>query len=476
MDNYLLDSAFLKKVDLDKNKIFYVKIIVLDKEENPISSIQGRVSTGNVNIDGNSSIRRTCNLTFVAEKANNDLTNIDNLLSANKKIKIIQGLENNIDDKYDKILWFPLGIFVITNPSISHSSAGVTISLSCKDKMCMLNGECGGGLPTSITFHEYDQMIGYREVDAIISSGYDPSTIVTDPKDYIIYKIGQDYWSWSITHGWVQEENADAANTIVTIPQRIYDIIQTLVCNYGNEPISKIFISDVPVQIKQLVRWKGSSPLYYNTKTSEYTTIPIINSSTQNNWIEFKNNQDVGYIYTDFVYPGELISNIGDNVCNILDKIVSVLGNYEYFYDVDGNFHFQEIKNYLNNSYDPTDIYRIDNNGKPILVEGQIEYLALADNNLSILDNLSYQVDFNSNNKSVYIFDENNGLVTSYSNSPNYTNLKNDYHIWGKNEDGYAIHYHLVIKEKPKIMNAYRVYDELDDNGKYTGRIKLEGT
>ena len=29
------------------------------------------------------------------------------------------------------------------------------ISLSCKDKMCLLNGECAGGLPTSITFHEY---------------------------------------------------------------------------------------------------------------------------------------------------------------------------------------------------------------------------------------------------------------------------------------------------------------------------------
>jgi len=34
-----------------------------------------------------------------------------------------------------------------------------------------------------------------------------------------------------------------------------------------------------------------------------------------------------------------------------LDKIKNTLGNYEYFYDINGHFVFQEIKNYLNKSY-----------------------------------------------------------------------------------------------------------------------------
>nr|DAE09686.1 MAG TPA: Neugrin [Myoviridae sp. ctjhW4] len=32
----------------------------------------------------------------------------------------------------------------------------------------------------------------------------------------------------------------------------------------------------------------------------------------------------------------------GDTVTSALDKIKQVLGNYEYFYDLDGNFIFQE--------------------------------------------------------------------------------------------------------------------------------------
>jgi len=38
------------------------------------------------------------------------------------------------------------------------------------------------------------------------------------------------------------------------------------------------------------------------------------------------------------------------------------LGNYEYFYDVYGNFVFQEIKNYLNNSQSKLIIDKLNNN------------------------------------------------------------------------------------------------------------------
>jgi len=45
-----------------------------------------------------------------------------------------------------------------------------------------------------------------------------------------------------------------------------------------------------------------------------------------------------------------LVGNAGDTVTTILDQIRDTLGNYEYFYDINGNFRFQEIKNYLNTS------------------------------------------------------------------------------------------------------------------------------
>ena len=92
----------------------------------------------------------------------------------------------------------------------------------------------------------------------------------------------------------------------------------------------------------------------------------VVNDGT---WRSFGYNEDVGYVYTSFTYPGSLVSSIGDNVCTILDKIKNTLGNYEYFYDVEGNFVFQEVKNYLNTSYDPTDVYRLDNGRKVELLK-----------------------------------------------------------------------------------------------------------
>lgn len=407
--NYLKDSAFLKKLDLENLKKYYVKITILNLDELPIRSIQGKVTSGSINIDGSSSVRRTCNLTFVTNEVENDLTNIKNLLSINKKIKIEIGLENNVNNYYDDIIWFKQGIFVINQPNISHNAQGVSISLSCKDKMCLLNGECGGGLPASVIFNTYDQI------------------------------------------------NEDGS--ITTVENRVFDIIQTLVMNYGGEDINKIFINDVPLETKQIVRWTGSESLYYNKSTDMYTLNSEM-TATDGDWKTYKYNEDIGYAFIDFVYPGELISGIGDNVCSVLDKIKNLLGNFEYFYDIDGNFIFQEIKNYLNNSYKGSEKFAYDKEFNKIYES-------------TILNNSNYYVDFNNEPKTIYTFNEGNGLITSYANAPSYVNIKNDFHIWGKNNDGYAIHYHLAIKKKPGIYASRRVVFLKDDSGKYNGRIRL---
>jgi len=206
------------------------------------------------------------------------------------------------------------------------------------------------------------------------------------------------------------------------------------------------------------VRWTGSGTLFYNPATGFYTTDESYVTNEQE-WRTFEFNEDVGYVYTDFVYPTELVSAIGDNICSVLDQVKNTLGNYEYFYDVNGNFVFQEVKNYLNNSFDPV---MVDRDGAEVAANG-----------LSILDNLNYKVDFYSNTRSVYTFSEGNGLVSSVTNTPNYSNLKNDFHIWGEDAEGYAIHYHLVIKNKPVVMNEYNVIYLTDDAGNYTGGVRL---
>ena len=551
------ETNFLKKLDENKNKNYYARISVLDMDENIIQSIEGRVLPGSsVSIAGNSSVRRTCSLNLVAEKEENDLTDINNLLAVNKKIKIYVGLEKDLDyladviyldyssllpeigeigkiyisredlfyrywtgsqyitintifDYQKDIVWFPMGVYVIVQPNIVNEPTNCNISLACKDKMALLNGEMGGNLPTSITFHEYDQVIG--NIDIYYNSpGEIPfiGDLVTDPNEYNVYTYHYNYnkitwdkkYKWTRKYGWEDITESDSstdfyAGKVIHIRNLIYDIIQTSVANFGNESLAKIIINDVPKEIKQIVRYIGSVPLYYNTATNMYTLDEnyIISSQEdpQDTWRVYEYNDDIGYVYTNFVMPEKesIITNIGDNVCTVLDKIANFLGNYEYFYDIDGNFIFQEKRNYLNNSYNPTkEMY----NAKPYYLDNNKdgvnggEAIQMSPNDLKLIGKENYRADYYSDQKSVYTFNQGNGLITSYNNTPNYTNLKNDYHIWGKNaNNNNVIHYHVVIKNIPQKTYYYNgknnpptykrrdVVFLRDSNNKFTGKIRM---
>ena len=50
----------------------------------------------------------------------------------------------------------------------------------------------------------------------------------------------------------------------------------------------------------------------------------------------------------------------------------------------------------------------------------------------------------------IYDFTTEGGLISSFSNSISYTNLKNDFHIWGENNNKNPIHYHIAIKKEIK--------------------------
>ena len=139
---YLQDKRFLKEMDLLKLKEQLVKITVLDWAENPIKEIQGKITGGSLNLDGKSSIRRTCNLTmFVEDYDDINITTINNLISINKKMQLAVGIKNTTGRyKEYPIIWYPLGIYVMINPSISRGLNGTTVSIQLKDKMCLLNG------------------------------------------------------------------------------------------------------------------------------------------------------------------------------------------------------------------------------------------------------------------------------------------------------------------------------------------------
>lgn len=403
---YLRDKNFLKTIDRISLKEEFAKITILNWQELPIEDIQGKVSSGTLNINGNSSLRRTCNLTILIDENNSNITSVKNSLSINKKIKLDIGIKNNTSQysEYD-IIWFPLGTYIISSVSITNTNSQITsASLQLKDKMCLLNGECGGLLPASVTFSSYDTL--------------------------------------------------DANGAYQIEQPTIYTIIKYVVNYFGGEQLPKILISDVDERVRKVMKWTGSNPLYitqytsttsgvqYGATTDKEQVDEALAAGRIDSYTEYKSGQDVGYIYTDFIYPGELIGDAGNSVCDILDKIKSALGNYEYFYDLDGNFIFQEIKNYLNTSKSTTDLNDMEQN--------------------------DYLIDI-TKGKSVYTFDD-SFLISSYSNAPQYSMIKNDYIVWGMREDAttgatYPIRYHLAIDTKPQIGNTYKVffYDDPED-------------
>lgn len=386
---YLKDASFLKKIDNLQVREQYVKITVLDFYERPIEEIQGKVTSGTISLNGSSAIRRTCNLTMVATEYDNGYENADNLISINKKAQIEIGIKNtlrNYVSHYGDVIWFPLGVYVITSKSISHSLEGVTITLSLKDKMCLLNGECGGTLPAAINF---------KEVEVMTSDG-----------------------------------------SFINQYPTIYQIIQELVSHYGGEQLGKIIISDLDLKAKQIKKWNGENPLYIveNTVDGKISYTLTTTKPTDGIYTKYDKGSNVGYEYVDFIYPGELTSNIGESVVSVLDKIKNTLGNFEYYYDIYGNFIFQEIKDYLNTSKAAID--------------------------LNNMNKENYSIDI-SNGKSVYVFDTSN-LISSYSNAPKYNMIKNDFVVWGERESAtgnkIVIRYHLAIDKKPETGNEYTVF------------------
>lgn len=371
MYEYLNDLDFLVALDKSNIRTHYAKIILLTYDEQPVCEIQGNVTAGNLNIDGSSAVRRTISLTLLADKENQNIADIDNQISINKKVKILIGYKNRLKgyEHYGEIIWFKCGTFILTSANISQTTSSYAISISGKDKMCQLDGTAGGTLPASVTFSE----------------------------------------------SYVYSDDGSISIEYPIISQIIYEAVN----HWGGQDSDKIIISDLEDTARLLVRYTGDKPVYFN---EDYSSLDFTPSEDFTQMVGY--GTDIGYKETPFTYPGELTLEPGDTVVTLLDKIVEVLGNFEYFFDVDGNFIFQEIKNYLNT-------------GSPLTELTEEDYTR-SYNNAKFLYSLT-DVD----------------TTTAITYNPDYSNIKNDFYVYGVRETASGaevnIKYHLAIDAKPDL-------------------------
>ena len=473
--NPLLDKDFLYELNQCKHKEIYAKIISLSFDERPLEQIEGRVTSGSINIDGNSAVRRTCSLSLVAK----DVNITDFYWGVSNKFTLEIGVKNFINPNYPDIIWFKQGIYVIASFNSSLTQNSYSISISGKDKMCLLNGDIGGNLPASIDFGKIDT--------------YSNTFTATTIEDYTQY-VANKYYIYTdgeyvlAKNEYLYDNNNNYNEHLVYYTKdvlleqkdlKLKDIIREAVHEYGKEPYQNIRINDLDNYGLELLEYRGDAPLYmlYNEEASIYDQMITeenakktevvtqehgarkINECIFNTGVDKLNDardkflfqkldadgnlidvlysvtevefgQAIGYRTTDLVYTGELISSIGESLTSILDKIKTMLGAFEYFYDLDGNFIFQAKKIYTNNSWNP---------------------LVKADDNVFARDAVE-------ESPYSYSFEDVN-LIQKFQNTPAINNLKNDYSVWGvrKGVSGadIPIHARYAIHTKPEYYKGY---------------------
>lgn len=465
--NPLADKDFLRELDQNREREVFAKIVSLDYDENPIEEITGRVSSGTVSIDGSSSVRRSCSLSLIAQELNIH----DFYWGLTTKFKLYSGLKNNINSKYPDIIWFPLGMFVISSFNTSQSTNSYTVSIQGKDKMCLLNGTLGG----------------------------------------TIMSLTADFGTETI-----EDESGESYKQDLPIK----NIIREVVHEYAREPYHNIIINDLDTYGLELMEYRGSSPMYIlinqsdeavnirmdlsmdnmylgkykdgqyiwsikpgifldkpQVMTDGYSLVTVYDTrlesldveqhpdriSTHRNGKDDNGNDNyytvmkaeygssVGYKVTELTYSGDLIAQVGSPVTTaVLDKIVSMLGDFEYFYDLQGRFIFQRKKTYINTSWNNI---RSDSENKQVYVESA-----------AYTSEVTYSF-------------ENSSLITSFQNSPDFDNLRNDYSIWGTkttvsgNET--PVHLRYALDKKPIRYINYEgdIYSTNEDNELFIGQI-----
>lgn len=496
MKNPLLDNEFLYALNQYQHKEIYARIIALTFDEQPLETIEGRVTSGSINIDGNSAVRRTCNLGLIAK----DVNITDFYWGVSNKFTLEIGVKNFINDNYPEIIWFKQGIYVITSFNSSLTNNNYSISIGGKDKMCLLNGDVSGNISSPVDFGMMDILKDvFNKIEIEDHSKYEANKYYYYDLDKKEFCIATESFDPNLVY-YAKDTLVEKVN--IPIKKIIFEAVHA----YGKEAYQNIIINDIDDYGLELLQYRGEQDLFllYNESTAIYDQILIngeyqlkcestgkINNNTyksqlipiqgyfsatpdnkipigyntaidnfgnEDKWLfSFPDDEEttlysitkvsnkieegkegmfdssaVGYRFTDLTYPGELIASIGESLTSILDKIKNMLGPFEYFYDLDGKFVFQAKKIYSNQSW--SSLVETDDN---IFARDAIETSAYS-----------------------YSFEDVN-LISQFTNTPAINNVKNDYSIWGvrKGVTGIdiPIHARYAIDKKPTVYTSIEI-------------------
>ena len=437
--NPLLDNIFLEKLFTAYDREIYAKITALNFDEFPTEEISGKVTGGSINVDGTSACRRTCSLTLVANEVNIN----DYYWGLNTKFELQIGLTNRIDEKYPDIIWFKEGIYLITTFSTALGTSNYTINIQGKDKMGLLDGTIGGTLTAlSYDFGREDytdengvshrRKLPIRDIvtELIHEYAHEPweNIIVQDLDDFGVELLQYRgtatnplYLFFNINSQEVEQMTLDGSFTVYKGRQ-----ISCAISNIENIVFER---NDKGEEVKG--KYYNLNELY---TVSNPTAFKLNRNDEEENYyiIKITTGQTCGYRMTDITYAGDLIANVGETVVSVLDKICKMLGDFEYYYDTDGKFIFKRKNQYIYKSFN---------------------HHTTTESSQSYVENSAYI------SPTVWDF-TGSTLITSFNNTPNLSELKNDYSLWGTRKsltgNDLPIHLRYAIDKKPIYYKTLR--------------------
>lgn len=481
MTNAVLNDYFLNELFKDSTRELFARITVLTQDENAIETIEGKVSGGSINVDGKSAIRRTCSLNLVAK----DIAINEFYWGIKNKFKLEIGLLNKIDSSYEDIIWFPQGIFLITNFDVNQTLKDCKITIKGKDKMCLLNGEFAGHLPHETDFGKID--IYDNETDTVTTEDVLIKTIIQEavrnfggelPQNiiindienaglelleyrgktpmYMFRRINDDTYQ-NVTFNnkqkcYVIQTNGKLKETSIDDSLITYDSLTNLDGEIQPTPVI-LTLTQKRVNQEQFlngVYYKLFKQYYINNDNNYFTEADMylisneviyerayIYDETEQYYeadneyyiAKFEYGSTPGYKLTDLTYAGDLIAKAGETITSILDKIKKMLGDFEYFYNLDGKFVFQRQQTYNSSNWHINEKDEVLYGDSTLNMEKPI---------FNLLDNK---------------------LITSFKNSPKLTDMKNDYSVWGNRKTNSGadrtIHARYAIDKKPVYYKSF---------------------
>lgn len=326
----------------------------------PNGVILGSITDGSCTITNSSDIRRTMNLTMVVTDDSYGI-GYDKKIWLDTLIRPYIGIK---DLTNGEIVYYPLGIFVITDGGYSYSADTNSLSLNLSDLICLLNGDRNGVIgamntmtvehaPAIANRHTYINHAEKKVILMFIIPNYTVNRVNGNPV-YYDRQVG-----FTIPLTFLTNRSCRDYDVYVCINPTKKEVEQSI---YGCYPLRKYnyphYEQGEIIKVKDLIYLKEYCCNFYGNSVLDYTfsllgeinTIKNVIVDTLKQFTPFRRymvtnvGEENDTLTTKGSYvPYDLTFTTNSKVYDVIKKCVELYPGYESFFDEDGVFITQRI-------------------------------------------------------------------------------------------------------------------------------------